>query len=137
MNVSSQFEVREATEGIISTMLPYKPLRFEMTSQEEDRSFIPPIPLVFPLFAIPIEGKSYKLSRAITVHITKEDNLYFVENETLMVYGCGESYQEAIEDLAVDILHFWQYYRNLSRNDVIGMAVKLKEIYDNLTIEVP
>jgi hypothetical protein len=137
MNVSSPFEVTEATEGIILSMLPYKPLPFEMSSQEEDRSLIPWTPLVHPLFAIPIEGKSYKLSRPITVTIAKEDNLYFVENEALMLYGCGESYQEAIEDLAVDILHFWQYYRNLSSNDVIGTAVKLKEIYDSLTIEEP
>jgi hypothetical protein len=135
MNVSSPFEVREVTEGIILTMLHYERASFEMSSQEEPMRLIQPIPSVSPLFAIQIGGKSYKLSRPIEVRITKEDNLYFVENEVLMLYGCGESIQEAIDDLAVDIFHFWQYYRNLSPTDVIGIAVKLKEIYDKLTIE--
>ena len=64
-----------------------------------------------------------------------EDNLFFAESETLVVVGTGESITEAIDDLGKQIIHFYKYYKNLSRDKVIGDAVRLKRLYETLFVD--
>ncbi len=88
-----------------------------------------------PLWAVHTEVKKFRTSKPIKVHIFKDADFFFAENETLMVYGSGESISEAVEDLGLHIIHFWEYYNNLSWDRVIGEAERLKHLYENLLIE--
>ena len=51
-----------------------------------------------PLWTIPTKTKKLIVSKPIKVKIYPEDNLFFVENETLVVVGTGKSIADAIDD---------------------------------------
>jgi hypothetical protein len=93
------------------------------------------IPKVAPLWAVHSEGKTLKTSRPIKVNVFKDGDLFFAENETLLVCGIGDSAWEAVEELEMHIVHFWKYYNNLPENLVIGEAKRLKTQYKDLLIE--
>jgi len=141
MNISSIFEIDQETKRIHKDIS--KLYGFERSLDKREITIFPEehtrqdreIPIVAPLWAVWAEGKWYKLSLPIQVHISKEGDLYFAENEALLLYGMGESIREAVEDLGQDIFYFWEYYRNLSWDDVIGDGRRLKEIYERLLIE--
>jgi len=138
MNTSSMFDTNEEIERIYEDILVihhYKPSPPERSFLVESTKYQPFIPPFAPLWALQIKGKLYKLSLPIEVHISKEGDLYFAENETLLLSGSGQSIREAIEDIQSDVFYFWNYYRNLSPDEIIGDASRLKEIYENLVIE--
>ncbi len=88
-----------------------------------------------PLWSIPTKRKKYKVSKPIKVHIYIEDNLYFVENETLVIVGTGESITDAIDDFGKQIIHFYKYYKKLSWDRVTGDAERLKGLYESLFVD--
>lgn len=71
----------------------------------------------------------------IKVRIYSEDNLFFAENETLVIIGTGSSAPEAMNDFCSHIIHFYHYYKKLSWDKVTGDAVRLKKLYEALFIE--
>lgn len=93
------------------------------------------IPEVAPLWAVHAGEKLYLASRPIRVHVFRDGNLFFAENETLLVCGTGESAWEAVEDLELHIIHFWEYYKKLPWGRVMGDAKRLKHLYGDLLIE--
>jgi hypothetical protein len=88
-----------------------------------------------PLWAVHTEVKKFRTSQPIKVHIFRDGDFFFAENETLMVCGTGESIWEAVEDLGLHIIHLWEYYNKLSWDRVMGDAKRLKGLYQNLLIE--
>lgn len=84
-----------------------------------------------PLWSI----SKYKVSKPIKVHIYFEDNLFFAENETLVVVGTGNSIDEAMDDFCRHIIHFYHYYKRLSRDKITGDAIRLKKLYETLFTE--
>ncbi len=88
-----------------------------------------------PLWNITTQTEKYKVSKPIKVHIYLEDNLFFAENETLVVVGTGNSINEAMDDFCRHIIHFYHYYKRLSRDKVTGDAIRLKKLYDTLLAE--
>ena len=71
----------------------------------------------------------------IKVRIYSEDNLFFAENETLVIIGTGSSAMAAMDDFCRHIIHFYNYYKKLSWDKVTGDAVRLKNLYKTLFIE--
>lgn len=93
------------------------------------------IPEVAPLWAVHAGEKLFHVSRPLRVHVFRDGDLFFAENETLLVCGTGESAWEAVEDLESHIIHFYKYYQELPPDGVIGDAKRLKDLYENLLIE--
>lgn len=93
------------------------------------------IPKVAVLWAVHSGEKRFRTSKPIQVHVFRDDDLFFAENENLLVCGTGDSAWEAVEDLELHIIHFWKYYSKLSSDRVIGDAKRLKALYKNLLIE--
>ena len=93
------------------------------------------IPEVAPLWAVHSEGKTFRTSRPIRVRIFREGDIFFAENETLLVCGTGDSERDAVEELELHIIHFYKYYKELPSDRVIGEAKRLKSFYENLLIE--
>ena len=73
--------------------------------------------------------------KPLFAHLYFEDGLFFAENETLLLYGTGTTQEEAIEDLGLHIIHFYQYYKDLDWSQVTGDAIRLKRIHEGLLVE--
>jgi hypothetical protein len=93
------------------------------------------IPEVAPLWAVHAGEKLFLASRPIRVRVFRDGDLFFAENETLLVCGTGESAWDAIEELESHIIHFYKYYKDLPSDGVIGDAKRLKDLYEDLLIE--
>ena len=87
------------------------------------------------IYRLSKENKQYIISNPIAVKIYQDEALFFAENENLNVCGTGETSQEALADLHLHILHFYEYYRKIDKEQLVGDAVRLKELYHNLLIE--
>lgn len=84
-----------------------------------------------PLWKFSVRDKIIYPKEPISLSITKGDTLYFAENETLGIFATGESRDAAIEDFAEQVLYFYEYYKAMSWDKVIGEARRLKEIYSD------
>ncbi len=80
-------------------------------------------------------NKQYIVNKPIALKIYQDEGLFFAENENLNICGIGETSQEALTDLYLYILHFYNYYREIDKERLIGDAVRLKKLYHNLLIE--
>jgi len=87
------------------------------------------------IYRLSKENKRYLANKPIAVKIYKDEGLFFTENENLNVCGTGETSQEALTDLYLHILHFYNYYREINKERLIGDAVRLKKLYHDLLIE--
>ena len=81
------------------------------------------------------ENKRYIINNPIAVKIYQDEGLFFTENENLNVCGTGETSQEALADLYLHILHFYNYYREINEERLTENAIKLKKLYHDLLIE--
>ena len=81
------------------------------------------------------ENKRYLTNKPIAVKIYQDEGLFFTENENLNVCGTGETSQEALADLYLHILHFYNYYREINEERLTENAIKLKKLYHDLLIE--
>lgn len=87
------------------------------------------------IYRLSKENKQYIICNPIAVKIYQDEDLFFAENENLNVCGTGETSQEALADLHLHILHFYKYYRKIDKEQLVGDAIRLKELYYNLLIE--
>lgn len=87
------------------------------------------------IYSLSEKNKLYVISNPIAVKIYQDEDLFFAENENLSVCGTGDSSQEALADLRLHILHFYKYYRKIGKQQLVGDAIRLKELYGNLLIE--
>lgn len=86
--------------------------------------------------SVKIPVRSFK-ANAVTLIANKpvETKLYFdmdtffVESETLHIFANGQTVDEAFADFNAQIVHFYNYYINLSDNDVDGFADQVRQIY--------
>lgn len=88
-----------------------------------------------PLWKISSAKKKFYTPIPISVRIHREDNLFFAENENLAVCGTGDTPQEALKDMGLHIIHFFEYYKKIGPDQITGDAVRLKEVYKDLLIE--
>ena len=81
------------------------------------------------------KNKRYLTNKPIAVKIYQDEGLFFTENENLNVCGTGETSQEALADLYLHILHFYNYYREINEEQLTENAIRLKKLYHDLLIE--
>lgn len=93
------------------------------------------VPTRVPLLRLYVDSHTYRTQIPIEVHIYKEGEWFFAENETLVLVGSGKSFEEAMYDLQQHIIYFWRRYNQSSENNLMGDAIRLKNIYSNLLIE--
>ncbi len=89
-----------------------------------------------PIWNLKSKTTTYRTRKPIAVTIYKDNGLFFAENENLSVYGYGETQEKAIFELGLHILHFYQYYRKLNKDNAVGEAIRLKQLYKDLLMEV-
>ena len=79
--------------------------------------------------------KKFYTPKPISVKIYREEDLFFAENETLVVCGTGATVDKALQDFSLHIIHFFEYFKKLDKNKLTGDALRLKDIFENLLIE--
>ena len=107
----------------------------ESTAPEEDQAFLSPR-LNFlskvPLWKFSTTDMAVISSKPIRVKLSKQENIYYAENEALDVYAYGDSLFEAIEDFCEQVIYFYRHYKNLKPDRVTGEARELKKRYKDL-----
>ncbi|MCP5002450.1 MAG: hypothetical protein GY941_00635 [Planctomycetes bacterium] len=88
-----------------------------------------------PIWKLQEDNKSFRTSKPITVKIYRDNDLFFAENETLVVCGTGETPHDALQNICLHIIHFFKHYKSLDKSDLTGDALRLKELYQDLLIE--
>jgi hypothetical protein len=87
------------------------------------------------LLRLHAKSKQFYTTRPISVKIYRDEDLFFAENETLVICGTGVTPEDALQDFSLHIIHFFEYYKNLDKSKLAGDALRLKKIFDNLLIE--
>jgi len=72
--------------------------------------------------------------KPVLVIVAFEEGQYYATNETLDLFGVGDSITAAIEDLSHHIVHFYKYYSNIDLAELSGRAIELKNIYQNFAL---
>lgn len=89
-------------------------------------------PETLPLYTFVVDERTMTLAEPLLLRVAVEEDTYFVENDTLHLFGKGASLADAIEAFSHDLAYYWRYYRNLRDADVAGAGVELKRIYEGL-----
>jgi len=69
------------------------------------------------------------------VRVYSEEPFFFAQNEALAICGAGSSLEEAMADFSVHAVHFYKYYKALPSTRVMGDAVRLKKLFNDLFVE--
>ena len=88
-----------------------------------------------PLMEFRGEQKNYVISRPILIKVYREDDIFFAENESLVLCGMGTSREDAVLDFVKHLDYFYNFYKRQNESDLMGDALRLKKIYNNLLIE--
>lgn len=88
-----------------------------------------------PLWKLCAGNKTFYASKPISVRIYREDDLFFAENENLVVCGTGTTPRDALDDLCLHIVYFFEYYKKMNKDRLTGDALRLKALYENLLTE--
>lgn len=105
----------------------------EISFREVSSDIIGSKPLILSRF--PVKTKRYCTAKPIRVKVYRDDDIFFAENETISVWGAGETQQEAIEDFCEQVLYFFEHYKKIEKSKLSELALKLKEIYKDLLFE--
>lgn len=85
-----------------------------------------------PLFSFMHRGTVQRLTTPLMLRVSIENGQYFVENDSLRIFGHGDNLASAVEAFAHDLGYYSEYYRGLSDNDVAGDGIRLKRLYGSL-----
>lgn len=111
-------------------------LEIRMPEIETSSYHVPPrehgLPSEVPLFEFQIGETRKRLATPITLRVSFEAGKFAVENETLSLFGTGNTLQEAVVEFLEDVAYFWDYYRSLPQTSVTGRGALLKQIYAGL-----
>src|SRR5260370_34238327 len=91
-------------------------------------TLMPPL----PLFTILVDGVIRHLSRPLILRTAIEGGQFFVENDTLQLFGYGATLLDAMQAFSRDLIYYWRYYRSLSNDEVAGHGIVLKKLHDDL-----
>ncbi|MFW2371864.1 MAG: hypothetical protein ACN4GM_01985 [Gammaproteobacteria bacterium] len=94
------------------------------------------IPRVFkmPMYVFVSGEKIIQSNKPVEVTFSYEDNQYFASNDALDVFAYGDTIELAVEDFSQHIIYFYEFYLSKDRDECMGQALKLKELYDGFSI---
>ena len=88
-----------------------------------------------PLMEFRSEQKSYTTPKPILIKVFKVEDVFFAENESLVLSGTGASREEAVLDFVSHLDYFHNFYKRKNEDELTGDALRLKKIYNHLLIE--
>jgi hypothetical protein len=82
-----------------------------------------------PMWLFVANGQRVICRRPVEVEIREEEDAVIAACQRLHVFSSGDSYEEAINSLHEQVVHFFQEYSALGEDEVIGRAVEIRELY--------
>lgn len=67
--------------------------------------------------------------KPVEITIMEDEGQLFASSETLNIDAFGENIQSLISDFSQHVIYFYKYYNNLSEEQVMGNALRLKNLY--------
>jgi len=89
-----------------------------------------------PVMEFKSAQKHYLMPKPILVRGYRVEDVFFAENESLVLSGTGASPEDALMDFISHMVYFYNFYKLKNESDLTGDALRLKKIYDNLLVEV-
>ncbi|GEM_PF-3133220 len=89
-----------------------------------------------PIFTVEISNKLYKFNSPIYVQSTFENNLFITSNNTLNLYGTGDTLEDAIRDLCESIIFVYEDYLATDDSKLTPKALEEKLFYKSLILQV-
>jgi len=65
----------------------------------------------------------------LSLNIHKQGAFIFAEVDSLNICGEGHTLPQALQELGLNILHFYEYYKTRDESDLMGDALRLKKEY--------
>ncbi len=90
-------------------------------------------PQTLPLFEFRVGNQLRALRRPIKLQVGFEGDTFFVENESLALFGHGATLEEAVTNFLHDLEHLWSRYRALSDDELTGHGLELKKLLQSLS----
>ncbi|AFM26263.1 hypothetical protein [Desulfomonile tiedjei] len=95
----------------------------------ENLSYALPDQYKVPAFQFRRDGLNLRALKPVTIKLARGENLWFAENERLDIYATGDTPQEAIEEFVIQLLSFYEHYRDLNEAQARGGAKRLKNVF--------
>ena len=89
-----------------------------------------------PIWEFSYEEKKFTLKNPLKIDVEIEEGNYTVENDELGIYANNEnSFLEAYHEFLEHLVYYYNFYKDLSDEEIVGKAVTLKAIYSELIEE--
>jgi len=82
-----------------------------------------------PVWVFVADSRRIFCHRGVEIEISEEDSAVQISCEGLHVFASGSSYNEAMESLHEQVVHFYDEYTRLAEDEVIGRAVEIRDLY--------
>jgi len=76
-----------------------------------------------------------KLNWPLTVRVEKQGDIYLASNIDFNVHEIGDSKMDVIHKFQSTFIHFWNYYKDIDDNQLIGFAKRLKALFSSIVKE--
>ncbi len=126
--------LERATVDADAPVLPfYSETANEIQPDMEFKKSLKPVRSV-PIWSIRDNRKKRLVSKPIKVNVSSEDDVFYVENETLLLVGIGSTMNDAMKDFSKHLIHFYKYYKVMSDDELTDNARRLKKIYSTIFV---
>jgi len=109
----------------------WRPVMQETSIRMYEEKYEVPHIQKLPVRSFVSDDKVIVSEKPVEIILFLEGNKYYAENDTLKIYAVGDSIKSVIQEFSHHIVHFFDYYRGKGSDEVVGRAIKLKEIYDD------
>jgi hypothetical protein len=82
-----------------------------------------------PAFVFAVNDVRLCTSHPVQVTVERMGDRYLASCQKLHVFAEGESHAAAMDDLAGQVVYFYNRYSKLSKDEVTGLAAELRDIY--------
>jgi len=88
-----------------------------------------------PIWHVRQKQRCFWLVRPLLVRVRQDEDYFFAENDTLRLMGTGTKPEEALDDFFMHLVHFHQYYMQVSAKQLTGEAKQLKQLFQSIFVE--
>lgn len=76
-----------------------------------------------------------KLNWPLIVRVEKEGDIYIASNIDFNVHEISDSKMDVIHKFQSTFIHFWNYYKDIDDDQLIGFAKRLKALFSSIVKE--
>ena len=114
----------EAEEALVDA-----PTRWDAVDDLAARAHDAPSSGVVPIWGFSYGGERLGTRTPLALEVEHDGEAFFVSSKSFHVFACGSSFEEAFEEFSVQIIYFFNKYKNTPEGKTTGLATRLKIAY--------